>query len=107
MSNADAIFRQVTREIWIVTAADGQRRGGLVATWVAQASLDPTTPVVMIAIAQNHYTRELIDASGTFALHMITADQISLAWQFAIGSGRDRDKLSGLKCHTEERSLLR
>lgn len=101
LQTIDNVFRSVNREIWIVTAAAGEkpddlRRGGLVATWVSQASLDAAQPVVAVGIAPNHYTAELIDASGGFALHLITPDQIDLAWRFAIGSGRDRDKLAGV-----------
>ena len=84
------------REIWIVTAAADNRRGGLVATWVSQASIDRQRPTVMAGIAPNHFTAELIDASGAFALHLIGQDQDELVWNFAIGSGRDRDKLAGL-----------
>ena len=93
----EAVFKQVDRQLWIVTAADGPRRGGLVATFVSKASLDPERPTVSIALAVNHFTRELVDASGAFALHLISREQVELAWRFALGSGRDRDKLSGLK----------
>ena len=92
----ESIFRLVNREIWIVTAADGPRCGGLVATWVSQASIDRDKPVVLIGIAPNHFTAELIDASQSFALHLISRDAIELAWNFALGSGRDRDKLAGI-----------
>ncbi len=92
----EAVFQGVDREVWIVTAADRARRGGLVATWVSKASLDPEQPTVSIAIAANHFTRALVDASGAFAVHLITPAQVELAWRFAIGSGRDRDKLAGI-----------
>lgn len=96
----DEVFRLVNREVWIVTSADGEanrpRRGGLLATWVAQASLDPAQPLLIAAIAKNHFTAELIGASGSFAAHLISAEQIELAWRFGIGSGRDRDKLAEL-----------
>jgi len=96
LEKIDAVFKSVNRELWIVTAAAGERRGGLVATWVSQASLDPQKPVVAVGIAPNHHTAELIEESGGFALHMLRTDQAELAWNFAIGSGRDRDKLAGL-----------
>ncbi|MEX0938764.1 MAG: flavin reductase family protein [Pirellulales bacterium] len=98
----DQLFRLVNRQVWIVTSASDGRRGGLVATWVSQASIDPERPVVAAAIAANHFTRELIDASGALAAHLITSEQISHAWNFALGSGRDRDKLAGTKWHTGE-----
>jgi flavin reductase (DIM6/NTAB) family NADH-FMN oxidoreductase RutF len=95
-SRIQDIFRLVDRELWIVTAATESRRGGLVATWVAQASLDPESPVVLIAIAANHFTAELINECGRFAAHLIRGDQIDLVWRFALSSGRDQDKLQGL-----------
>ena len=91
----DAVFRLINRELWVVTAADGGRRGGLTATWVSQASIDEQTPAVLIGIAPNHFTAELIDAAGHFGLHLLQRDQVDVAWNFAHGSGRDRDKLAG------------
>jgi flavin reductase (DIM6/NTAB) family NADH-FMN oxidoreductase RutF len=88
-------FRLVNREVWIVTAADGRRRGGLTATWVSQASIDRHAPAVLLAIAPNHFTAELIDARKAFAVHLLRMDQSELALNFALGSGRTRDKLAG------------
>jgi flavin reductase (DIM6/NTAB) family NADH-FMN oxidoreductase RutF len=98
----EQVFGLVDREIWIVTAAAGGQRGGLVATWVSQGSIDKHTPTVMVGIAANHYTCELIDHSSAFALHLLRPDQMEVAWNFASGSGRDRDKLALLATHTED-----
>ncbi len=92
----DAALRLIDREVWVVTAAASERRGGLVATWVSAASIDRERPVLMAGIAPNHFTAELIDASGAFAAHLLRANQIDLAWKFANGSGRTRDKFAGL-----------
>jgi len=92
----DAVFRAIDRPVWIVTAADGQRRGGLTATWVYQASLDDQAPVVVAGIAPGHYTSELIAAAGCFAAHLLTPEQAPLALRFALASGRATDKLAGL-----------
>ena len=97
----EQVFGLIDREIWIVTAAAGDKRGGLVATWVSQASIDENTPTVVIGIAANHYTCELIELSSAFALHLLRPDQAEVAWNFASGSGRDRDKLALLAAHTE------
>lgn len=106
MSNIGDVFRLIDREVWIVTSAarDG-RRGGLVATWVSQASIDPQQPVVVAGIAPNHFTAELIESSGGFIAHLITAEQIDLAWQFALQSGRDCDKFDGLETSTSALGL--
>lgn len=94
----ESAFKLVNREVWVVTAQGTHgilrgQRGGLTATWVSQASLDPQRPVMVIGIAPNHFTAELIDASHCFALHLLNYDQTPMALDFAIGSGRTRDKL--------------
>lgn len=96
-SELESLFRLLERELWVVTAHDGSRGGGLIATWVSQASIDPATPTVATAIAVNHFTRELIDAGHSFGLHLLRSEQIELVWRFALASGRDVDKLAGLK----------
>lgn len=90
----DSVLRIVDREIWVVTASAGSTCGGLVATWVSQVSLAAETPVMLIGLAPNHFTSELIDKSQHFGLHMFTVDQAKHVLPFAIGSGRDRDKLA-------------
>ena len=97
LDGIDQVLSRIDRDLWIVTAAANGNRGGLVATWVSQASIDREHPVVLIGIAPNHFTAELIESSGAFALHLIGEQHIEQAWNFAIGSGRDRDKLSGAK----------
>lgn len=92
----DGVFRRLTRELWIVTAAAGERRGGLLASWVLPASIDPQRPTLLVALDPGHFTCELIRASGSFAVHLLRADQCELAWNFACDSGRDRDKFGDL-----------
>ncbi|MEC7497739.1 MAG: flavin reductase family protein [Planctomycetota bacterium] len=88
----DSIFRLLDREVWVVTSGADHMRGGLLATWISQASIDPTRPLVLLGIAPNHFTGHLIRESGRFGLHLLKQDQADLALNFAIGSGRDRDK---------------
>jgi len=96
LSEIDSVLQLIDREIWIVTAAADGRRGGLCATWVSVASIDPQRPVIVAGLAPNHFTSELVSASGCFGLHLLRGDQVPLALNFAIGSGRDRDKLAAL-----------
>ncbi len=107
LDQIDAVLRLIDREIWVVTSAEGndanaKRRGGLTATWVQAASIDRQRPVLLAAIAPNHFTAELILASGGFAAHLLRSDQAGLAWNFADGSSRDRDKLAGLEIKPSE-----
>ncbi len=101
MAVATDIFRFINRPVWIVTAASNGRRGGLLATFVMQASIDESRPVVLAGIGRNHFTAELIDAGGGFGLHLLRSNQLAVAWQFGLGSGRDRDKLAALPHRSE------
>jgi flavin reductase (DIM6/NTAB) family NADH-FMN oxidoreductase RutF len=92
----DEALRLVDRELWIITAADGQRRGGLLATWVSAASIDRERPILLAGIGPNHFTAELVQASRTFGAHLLRHDQIDVAWNFARDSGRQQDKLRNL-----------
>lgn len=91
---AESIFRSLNREVWVVTSSTAETRGGLLATWVSQASLDPEKPVLLAGLAPNHHTTRLVQESGILAAHLLTQDQQELAWNFARDSGRTRDKLA-------------
>jgi flavin reductase (DIM6/NTAB) family NADH-FMN oxidoreductase RutF len=95
-SEIDALLRLVDREVWIVTAAAGGKRGGLTATWVAQASIDRERPVILAGLAPNHFTAEIVEEGQAFVAHLLAESQAQLAWNFAKDSGRERDKLAGL-----------
>jgi flavin reductase (DIM6/NTAB) family NADH-FMN oxidoreductase RutF len=90
------IFDQLDRELWLITARDGARSSGLIASYVSRVSLVPSLPRVTIALAQHHFTREIIETSGTFCMHLISEDQLDWVWRFGLPSGRDVDKLRGL-----------
>lgn len=97
LADIAAIFRSLDRPVWIVTAACGSQRGGLLATFVQEASIDPEAPRAIAGIAVNHFTHELIAGSGAFAAHLLNSQQAELALPFALESGRDHDKLAGLE----------
>ncbi len=98
----DAALRLLDRELWIITAHDGPRRGGLVATWVSAASIDRERPVLLAGLAPNHFTTELVQTSKAFAAHLLRSEQTELAWNFARDSGRNRDKLKDLEIESHE-----
>jgi flavin reductase (DIM6/NTAB) family NADH-FMN oxidoreductase RutF len=92
---APALFAWLDRELWLLTARAGQRRGGLIATFVAQASLVPDLPRVVVGVAKQHATWELIESSDAFALHLLGQHNLDWVERFGLASGRQVDKFAG------------
>lgn len=97
---ATGVFEHVVREVWIVTAAHGEHRGGLAATFVNPASIVPAMPRVVAGISKAHETWKLIEASGSFAAHLVDESQLELVWQFGLQSSREADKFAGVESRT-------
>lgn len=95
-SAAAALFDRLDPPLWLLTARHGPRRGGLIATFVGPASIVPDLPRVVLGLACQHYTWELVEASGAFALHLLGEDNLPWVWHFGLRSGRTFDKLEGL-----------
>ncbi len=93
---ASELLALIDRALWVVTAAAGERRGGLVATFVSEASIVPSMPRVLVGIGRRHHTRALIEESGTMALHLLGREQVEWGWRFGLQSGRDANKFEGL-----------
>jgi flavin reductase (DIM6/NTAB) family NADH-FMN oxidoreductase RutF len=93
---ATTLFAWMDREVWLLTARAGERRGGLIATLVEPASIVPDLPRVLVNLGKQHHTAELVQASGAFALHLLPEEQIELVWRFGLASGRQLDKFAGL-----------
>ncbi len=93
---ASTLFACLDRELWLVTARAGDRRGGLIATFVSEASIAPDLPRVVLGLARQHHTWELVEASGAFALHLLGEHQLDWVWRFGLKSGRSGDKFDGL-----------
>src|SRR3954464_5573717 len=91
---ASALIAWLDRELWLVTSRAGERRGGLIATFVSQASLVPDLPRVLVGIARQHHTWELIETSGAFGLHLLSRDNLDWVGHFGLRSGRDLDKFA-------------
>ncbi len=94
------LFAWLDRELWLVTASAGGRRGGLIATFVNEASIVADMPRMLVGLAKQHHTHELVEASGAFALHLLGEDQLDWVWRFGLQSGRSADKFAGLDVQT-------
>ena len=95
-TTADRLFQQCDPEIWIITARSQQRKSGLVATYVTQASITEN-PRIMVGLAHHHFTQRLIAESGAFCAHLMTEEQIEWVWRFGTCSGRNVEKFDGVE----------
>jgi len=98
---APTLFAWLDRELWLVTAQAGGRRGGLIATFVSPASIAPDLPRVLVGLAKQHYTWELVETSNAFALHLLGEEHVDWVWRFGLASGRAADKFAALEAHAE------
>ncbi len=96
LSAAAALLSRTNPELWLVTAAAGPRRGGLIAACVSSVSIVPELPRMLLALARQHHTWELVEASGAFALHLLGERNLDWVYRFGMVSGRGQDKLAGL-----------
>ena len=71
----------------LVTSAHGHQRNVMAAAWNMPLDFDP--PKVAIVIDRKTYTRELIEASGTFAINVPCRAQADLVVRVGSSSGRE------------------
>ncbi len=79
----------------IVTTKYKEEVNGMTSAWIAQVSYSPT--LIIVSIAHERYTHQLIQLSKVFALNFITSDQIKLAKFFGTKSGKNTNKFEGIK----------
>ena len=110
MPDINDILRLPDRELWLVTAEHAGRRGGLIATFVSNASIVPELPRMLVGIAKQHHTHGLIEASRAFTLHLLDESHLEWVWRFGLRSGHEGDKfvampelnpVAWMKCRVE------
>jgi flavin reductase (DIM6/NTAB) family NADH-FMN oxidoreductase RutF len=94
------VFALLDPPLWLLTAQAGDRRGGLIATFVNQASIPTTHPRVVVGLARQHFTWEIVESSHCFALHLLGEEHLDWVWRFGLHTGRDTDKFTGLEAQT-------
>lgn len=71
----------------LVTTAHGEQRNVMAAAWNMPLDFDP--PRVAIVIDKQTYTRELIEASGNFAINVPCRTQAGMVVKVGSSSGRE------------------
>ena len=78
--------------VTLVGSAAGGRRNVMAAAWAMPLDFDP--PKLLLVVDRNTLTRELIDASGEFALNIPCRAQAGQVLAAGSVSGRDGDKFA-------------
>lgn len=76
----------------LVASSDGTRRNVMAAAW--NMTLDFTPPKVAVVIDKSTFTRELVEASGSFVLSVPCAAQAEMVAGVGASSGREIDKFA-------------
>lgn len=76
----------------LVTSAHGAARNVMAAAWAMPLDFNP--PKMLVVVDKNTYTRELIEASGEFALCIPSRAQAAATLKVGSETGRDEDKFA-------------
>ena len=82
----------------LVSSAHDGRKNVMAAAW--SMPLDFSPPKVTVVIDRNTLTRELVDASGAFALNIPSRELARVTLAVGSKSGRESDKFSELQLQT-------
>ncbi|HAA89932.1 MAG: Flavin reductase domain protein FMN-binding protein [Thermoanaerobacterales bacterium 50_218] len=98
----------IKRMPWPVTligAAHEGRYNVMTASWVSQVSFNPL--MVMVSIAPERYTYELIQKSGEFVVSILAKEQVQVANFCGSRSGKETDKIEELKLKTQPGKVVK
>jgi flavin reductase (DIM6/NTAB) family NADH-FMN oxidoreductase RutF len=95
MNEVTTLFRRLTYGVYVVGVADGDERDAFTAAWVMQTSFDPL--LLALSINPEHASFPLLQAGGGFTVNVLKQNQQDLARRFGTRSGRDEDKLAGIR----------
>ena len=89
------LFRRLTYGVYVIGVAHGEKRNAFTAAWVMQASFDPL--LLALSINPDNASYPLLHAGGGFTVNVLKKDQQELARRFGTRSGRNEDKLAGIR----------
>jgi flavin reductase (DIM6/NTAB) family NADH-FMN oxidoreductase RutF len=96
MTQPVADFMQtISTGVYVIGVSDGQRANAFTASSVMPVSFKPV--MVVFGVGMDHASRPLLHAGKSFTINVLKSDQIELARHFGSVSGRDADKLAGIR----------
>ena len=95
MNEIAALFRRLSVGVYVVGVAHGGQRDAFTAAWVMPASFDPL--LLVLSLNPQNASAPLMHASRAFTVSVLKKGQNELARRFGTRSGRDHDKLAGVR----------
>jgi flavin reductase (DIM6/NTAB) family NADH-FMN oxidoreductase RutF len=89
------LFRRLTLGVYGIGVSDGRRQDIFTAAWVMQVSFDPL--LVALSINPHNASYPLLQSGGGFTVNVLKETQFEWAREFGTRSGRDKDKLAGIR----------
>jgi flavin reductase (DIM6/NTAB) family NADH-FMN oxidoreductase RutF len=92
------VLGRVTSGIYILTAGEGERATGMLASWVMQAGFEP--PMITVAVKQGRYVGDWLSNGEPFVLNVVAEDQKHLLKHFGKGFEPGEPAFTGLSVQT-------
>lgn len=89
------IFDLMDTAVYVVTADDGECKGGCTVVWVSRASFEPS--YVAVFVAPKRHTHDIIVKAKHFCLNIVGETRLDLAKNFGMRSSYDVDKFADLR----------
>ncbi len=89
------LFRRITAGVYVIGVAGVGGRDAFTAAWVMQVSFDP--PLLALSIHPEHASFPLLQSGRGFTVSVLREGQEGMARHFGLTSGRERDKLAGVR----------
>jgi flavin reductase (DIM6/NTAB) family NADH-FMN oxidoreductase RutF len=89
------LFRRITAGVYVIGVAGEGGRDAFTAAWVMQVSFDP--PLLALSIHPEHASYPLLHSGRGFTVSVLREGQEMAARHFGLTSGRERDKLAGVR----------
>jgi flavin reductase (DIM6/NTAB) family NADH-FMN oxidoreductase RutF len=80
LQNAESLLKQISHGVYVIGVGIGERQNAFTAAWVMQVSFDPL--LLAISINPNHYSYQLLQASGVCTVNVLGQDQYAIAEHF-------------------------
>ncbi len=92
IENPETLVKQISHGVYVIGVGEGERQNAFTAAWVMQVSFEPL--LLAISINPEHYSYQLLQASGVCTVNVLGQDQYALAEHFGRSA---KDKMAGFK----------